>query len=174
MSAFKTMEDYFRIGVVTAPHGVHGEMKVFPTTDDLDRFRQVNPVLLTTPKTREVRKIEGVKYFKGMAILKLSGIDSMNDAEKYRKAEIWVERAQLPKIPGKYLIADLIGMDVVTEDGTPVGVLDDVLQTAANDVFVVKKPDGRELLLPKIPSCILNVDEEGRRITVYVLPGLED
>ena len=168
------MEDFFRIGVVTAPHGVLGDMKIVPTTDDLDRFKQVNPVLLTTSKTRETRKIEGVKYFKGMAILKLSGIDTMNDAEKYRKAEIWVERSQLPKIPGKYLIADLIGMDVVTEDGVLIGVLDDVLQTAANDVFAVKKLDGRELLLPKIPSCVLNVNEEERRITVCVLPGLED
>ncbi|MBR3035762.1 MAG: 16S rRNA processing protein RimM [Lachnospiraceae bacterium] len=168
------MEDYFRIGVVTAPHGVHGEMKIYPTTDDMDRFKQVNPVLLTTFRSREIKKIESVKYFKGMAILKLSGIDTMDEAEKYRKAELWVERSQLPKIPGKYLIADLIGMDVVTEDGVSIGTLTDVWQTGANDVYVVEKHDGKELLLPKIPSCILNVDEEDRRITVYVLPGLED
>ena len=168
------MEDYFRIGVVTAPHGVHGEMKIYPTTDDMDRFKQVNPVLLTTFRSREIKQIESVKYFKGMAILKLSGIDTMDEAEKYRKAELWVERSQLPKIPGKYLIADLIGMDVVTEDGVSIGTLTDVWQTGANDVYVVEKHDGKELLLPKIPSCILNVDEEDRRITVYVLPGLED
>ena len=114
--SLEKMEDYFRIGVVTAPHGIHGEMKIYPTTDDLDRFKQVDPVLLTTQKTREKKKIESVKYFKGMAILKLSGIDSMNEAEKYRKAELWVERSQLPKVPGKYLIADLIGMDVITEE----------------------------------------------------------
>ena len=168
------MEDYFRIGVVTAPHGVHGEMKIYPTTDDMDRFKQVNPVLLTTFRSREIKKIESVKYFKGMAILKLSGIDTMDEAEKYRKAELWVERSQLPKIPGKYLIADLIGMDVVTEEGVSIGTLTDVWQTGANDVYVVEKHDGKELLLPKIPSCILNVDEEDRRITVYVLPGLED
>ncbi len=168
------MEDYFRIGVVTAPHGVHGEMKIYPTTDDMDRFKQVNPVLLTTFRSREIKQIESVKYFKGMAILKLSGIDTMDEAEKYRKAELWVERSQLPKIPGKYLIADLIGMDVVTEDGVSIGTLTDVWQTGANDVYVVEKHDGKELLLPKSPSCILNVDEEDRRITVYVLPGLED
>ena len=168
------MEDYFRIGVVTAPHGVHGEMKIYPTTDDMDRFKQVNPVLLTTFRSREIKKIESVKYFKGMAILKLSGIDTMDEAEKYRNAELWVERSQLPKIPGKYLIADLIGMDVVTEDGVSIGTLTDVWQTGANDVYVVEKHDGKELLLPKIPSCILNVDKEDRRITVYVLPGLED
>ena len=168
------MEDYFRIGVVTAPHGVHGEMKIYPTTDDMDRFKQVNPVLLTTFRSREIKQIESVKYFKGMAILKLSGIDTMDEAEKYRKAELWAERSQLPKIPGKYLIADLIGMDVVTEDGVSIGTLTDVWQTGANDVYVVEKHDGKELLLPKIPSCILNVNEDERRITVYVLPGLED
>ena len=71
------------------------------------------------------------------------------------------------------LIADQ-QLNVATEDGVSIGVLDDVWQTGANDVYVVKKHDGKELLLPKIPSCILNVDEEARRITVCVLPGLED
>jgi len=168
------MNKDLRIGVITSTHGVKGEVNVYPTTDDLDRFTQVNPVIVTTKKTTEEKKIESVKYFKGMAILKLSGIDDMDTAQTYQKGEIWIDRSQTPKEEGKYLICDLIGMECVTEDGTKVGVVEDVLTSAANPVFVVRKPDQKELLLPKIPSCILNVDEEKRVITVFVLPGLED
>lgn len=168
------MTEYLRIGTVTSPHGVHGEFSVYPTTDDLNRFKQVKKVVVTTLKTREEKKIESVKYFKGMAILKLSGISTRDEAETYRNAELWIHRSESPKEPGKHLICDLLEMEVVTETGEPVGHMKDVLQTGANDVFVVEKPDGKELLLPKIPSCILNVDEEAKKITVFVLPGLED
>lgn len=168
------MTEYLRIGTVTSPHGVHGEFSVYPTTDDLKRFQQVKHVVITTKTTREEMEIQSVKYFKGLAILKLSGVKTRDDAEKYRAAEIWIHRSQTPKEEGKHLICDLLEMEVVNEAGEKIGDLVDVLQTGANDVFVVKKTDGTELLLPNIPSCILNVDEEAKKITVYVLPGLED
>jgi len=168
------MEKDLRIGVITSTHGVHGEVNVFPTTDDLERFKQVNPVIVTTKKTEEIKKIESVKYFKGMAILKLSDVDNMDMAELLKNGEIWIDKSQSPKEEGKYLICDLIGMTCVTEEGKKVGVVEDVLMTAANPVFSIRKEDGKELLLPKIPDCVLHVDEEKREITVYVLPGLED
>ena len=170
----ENMIEYLRIGVITQPHGIKGEVKVYPTTDDLDRFNQVEDVLLETKKGRTPMKIQGVKYFKGMAILKLSGINSMDEAETWRQADIMIHRSQSPLEEGQYFIADLIGCTVYRDDDTILGELTDVLQTGANDVFEVKRPDGKEVLLPRIPECILSIDVEARKIRAYVIPGLED
>lgn len=167
--------EYLRVGVVVKPHGVKGEVNVYPTTDDLNRFSEIDTVQVDLKGTRTEYQIEGVKYFKGMAILKLRGVSDMDTAEKLRNAELYIHRSQSsPCKEGEYFICDLIDMEVVTESGEKVGVVTDVLTTYANSVIVVKKSDGKELLLPKIPSCVLNVDVESQKMTVYVLPGLED
>ena len=108
--------------------------------------------------------------------MKFKGIDNINDIEKYKGCDLYVKRENAtPLSEGEYYIADLIDMDVVNEEGEELGVLYDVMQTGANDVFVVKLKDtGKELLLPNIPSCVLNVDIESRKITVHVLDGLMD
>ena len=167
------MEEYLRIGVITSPHGVKGEVNVFPTTDDPDRFRQVNPVYVEKRGIREEHTIDSVKYFKGMAILKLSGIGSMDDAERFRQAEILIHRSQSPREPGRYLICDLIGMSVTEEDGRKVGTVEDVLTTAAHSVYSVRTAEGKELLIPNVPAFILNVDETERVVTVRLIPGME-
>ena len=164
-----------RIGVITSPHGVHGEVKVYPTTDDPKRFREVGSVIVARAASEEKMNILSARYFKDLVILKLSGIPDRNAAETYRKAEILIRRHQSPPLrPGEYFIGDILGCTAVTEDGREVGTVTDVLRTGANDVYVVKKGDGKELLLPKIPDCILDVDPENKRMTVCILPGLED
>lgn len=167
--------EYLRIGVVTKPHGVKGEVSVYPTTDDLDRFSQIATLISEKNGIRTEHKVEGVKFFKGTAILKLSGVEDMDSAEKLRSADLWIHRSQSsPCKEGEYFVADLLEMEVLREDGTKVGVVRDVMTGGANPVIVVEKADGKELLLPKIPSCILNVDVENQKMIVYVLPGLED
>ena len=166
-------EEYLRIGVITQPHGVHGEVKVYPTTDEPERFLQVEDVIIERRGIRENHRIENTKYFKQMVILKLSGLSSMNDAEKYRNADILIHRDQSPLEEGHYFIVDLIGLQVY--DGERhVGEVTDFLQTGANNVYVVTKEDGKELLLPDIPDCILQVDLENEKLQVHVLPGLEE
>ena len=108
-----------------------------------------------------------------MVILKLSGLETMNDAEKYRNADILIHRDQSPLEEGHYFIVDLIGLDVYEGD-RHIGKVTDFLTGSANNVYVVTKEDGKELLLPDIPECILSVDLEGDRLNVHVLPGLED
>lgn len=169
------MEDYFRVGVFTSTHGVHGEINLFPTTEDPDRFYKGLPLLLDTGKEMVPLTVEGVKHFKNMVILKFEGYDSINDIEKYKGRDLYVDREHaLPLGDGEYYIADILGASVVTDEGRELGVLTDVMQTGANDVFTVKLSNGTEALFPVIPECVLKVDPEEKKITVHVMKGLLD
>lgn len=169
------MEDIFQVGAITSTHGVRGEVKVFPTTDDVRRFKKLKEVLLDTGKEMLALEIESVKFFKQFVILKFKGIDSLNDVEKYRSKNLYVTRENAVKLrKDEYFIADLIGLSVLTDEKSQLGELIDVIQTGANDVYVVKMADGKEVLLPAIKECILNVDMEERQMMVHVLDGLMD
>ena len=168
------MDDLFRVGVIANTHGVRGEVKVFPTTDAPERFKVIKTVILDAKREKITLEIQSAKFFKNLVIVKFKGIDNINDIEKYKGCDLYVTRENAtPLNEGEYYIADLIDMLVVDEEGNELGILDDVLQTGANDVFVVKlKETGKELLLPNIPSCVLNVDLDDRKVTVHVLDGL--
>ncbi len=169
------MEDMLRVGVITSPHGVRGEVKVFPTTDDAARFKTLKQVLLDTGKEAIPLEIENVKFFKNMVILKFRGYDNINDIEKYRSKDLLIRREQAVELEeDEYFIADLIGLAVATDDGRELGTLKDVMETGANDVYIVQMENGRELLLPAIGDCILDVNLDERRMTVHVLDGLMD
>ena len=161
------------IGIVTSPHGVRGEMKVFPTTDDARRFKRLKEVIADTGKERITLEIEGVKFFKNLVIIKFRGIDSCDEAEKYRKTSLLVSRENAVRLSrDEYFIADLIGLTVQNEEGSEIGVLKDVMETGANDVYVIELHDGRELLLPAIRQCVLQVDVKAGFIRIHILEGL--
>lgn len=167
------MEEVLQVGVITTTHGVKGEVKVFPTTDDANRFKKLKEVILDTGREKITLEIEGVKFFKQMVILKFKGIDTLDDAAKYRQAGLYVTRDNAVKLGrDEYFIADLIGAEAYDESDQLIGVLEDVMTTGANDVYVIRMTDGRELLLPAIKQCVLDVDVQGRRIKVHVLEGL--
>lgn len=167
------MEDMLKVGVITSTHGVRGEVKVFPTTDDPARFKKLKKVMLDTGKETISLEIQEVRYFKQLVILKFKGIDNINDIEKYKKCSLLVLREDaVPLEEDEYFIADMIGMEVVTEDGESFGTLKDVLQTGANDVYVVTDIRGEEVLLPAIKECILKVDMKSRKMVVHLMDGL--
>ncbi|MBD5527981.1 MAG: 16S rRNA processing protein RimM [Lachnospiraceae bacterium] len=167
------MEEMLQVGVVTTTHGVRGEVKVFPTTDDVNRFKKLKEVFLDIGKEKVRLEIEGVKFFKQMVILKFKGIDTLDDAAGYRQAGLYVTRENAVKLQkDEYFIADLIGVSVYDEADQLLGSLEDVMATGANDVYVIRMTDGRELLLPAIRQCILDVDVEQGRMKVHVLEGL--
>lgn len=170
------MEDLFRVGVIANTHGVKGEVKVFPTTDAPERFKKLKSVILDTKREKLTLELQSARFFKNLVIVKFKGIDDINDIEKYKGCDLYVTRENAtPLDEGEYYIADLIDMKVVDDEGKELGVLFDVMQTGANDVFVVKLNDSdKELLLPNIPDCVLNVDLENGVITVHVLDGLMD
>lgn len=169
------MENMLRVGVITSPHGIKGEVKVFPTTDDAKRFKELKKVILDTGKEYIPMEIEHVKFFKNMVILKFKGYDNINEIEKYKSRDLLITRDQAVDLaPDEYFITDLIGLAVVSDQGVELGTLKDVLETGANDVYVVAMKDGKELMLPAIGDCILDVDLEQGRMEVHVLEGLMD
>jgi len=169
------MEDLLQVGIITSTHGVRGEVKVYPTTDDPRRFRRLKEVVLDTGREKLNLEIEGVKFFKQFVILKFKGLDNINDIEKYRQKSLYVTRKNAVRLQrDEYFIADLIGLKVQDEDGKELGTVKDVIETGANDVYEVEMADGRSLLLPAIKQCILNVDVENGMMQVHVLEGLLD
>ena len=169
------MEQLLQVGVISSTHGVRGEVKVFPTTDDANRFKKLKKVILDTGMEKKELEIQGVKFFKQFVILKFKGIDNINDIEKYKGKSLYVTRENAVKLKkNEYFIADLIDMQVVLEDGTLLGILTDVMKTGANDVYCVESEKYGEVLLPAIGECILDVDVEGRKMTVHLMPGLID
>lgn len=169
------MEDLLQVGIITSTHGVRGEVKVYPTTDDPRRFRRLKEVVLDTGKEKMNLEIEGVKFFKQFVILKFKGLDNINDIEKYRQKSLYVTRKNAVRLQrDEYFIADLIGLKVQDEDGKELGTVKDVIETGANDVYEVEMADGKSLLLPAIKQCILNVDVGNGTMQVHVLEGLLD
>lgn len=169
------MEDFFQVGIITATHGLKGEVKVFPTTDDVKRFKRLREVILDTGKERIELEVESVKFFKQFAIVKFKGIDDISAVEKYRKASILVTRENAVRLKkDEYFIADLMGLKVRDESDSEIGVLRDVMETGANDVYVIDLTDGRELLLPAIKQCVLEVDPKGGFMKIHILEGLLD
>ena len=169
------LEDLLQVGVITTTHGVRGEVKVFPTTDDANRFKKLKEVILDTGKEQLPLEIAQVKFFKNLVILKFKGIDNINDIEKYKGKSLYVTREHAVKLKkDEYFIADLIGMRAVTEEGEELGTIKDVLQTGANDVYIIKKDGEDELLVPAIKDCVKNVDIEGGVMTLHLLEGLRD
>lgn len=167
------MEEFLQVGVISSTHGVRGEVKVFPTTSDKERFRDLKSVTLDTGKERISLEIQQVKFFKQMAILKFRGIDSINDIERYKGKSLWVPREEaLPLGEDEYYIADLIGMEVSLEDDTYFGRLKDVIETGANDVYAVETAEGREVLIPAIKECILQVDVQAGKMRIHLMKGL--
>ena len=167
------MEELLQVGVITSTHGVRGEVKVFPTTDDPERFKTLKHVLLDTGREKKPLEIQGVKFFKQFVILKFKGIDNINDIERYKRCPLLVERKDAVALEeDEYFIADMIGMKVITDEGEEFGTLKDVMETGANDVYVIERSDGGEVLVPAIKECILEVDIPGRQMKIHVMAGL--
>ncbi len=167
------MENFLKVGVITTTHGVRGEVKVFPTTDSPERFLELEYVLLDTGKEKIRLTIQSVKFFKNLVILKFEEIDNINDILMYKGKDLWIPREEGQELgEDEYYIADLIGMSVRLEDGTEFGTLKDVMETGANDVYVVSTKDRGEVLLPAIRECILDVDVENNFMTVHLMKGL--
>ena len=168
------MEDLFRVGVIANTHGIKGEVKVFPTTEDVRRYQSLKEVLLDTGKERIPLEVQGVRFFKNLVIVKFKGIDNINDIEKYKGKELFVTRENaIPLAEDEYYIADIMGAEVFTEDGTPFGVLRDVLETGANLVYVVEH-EGQEVLLPVINDCVKEINPEEKKVVVHIMKGLLD
>ena len=166
------MEQFLQVGVISSTHGIRGEVKVFPTTDDALRFKKLKKVLLDTGRERLELEVQSVKFFKQFVIVKFRGIDNINDIEQYKGSALLVSREDAVALgENEYYIADVIGMEVET-DGEHFGVLRDVMETGANEVYVIDTDSHGEVLVPAIRDCILDVDVEARKMKIRLLEGL--
>lgn len=178
------VDECLRVGVITSAHGVHGEVNVFPTTDDVKRFKKLKKVILDTGREVLEKEITSVKYSKQMVILKLSDIDDRDAAEKLRKCELLVTRDNAVKLAkDEYFIVDLVGLSVYEEGSDKlIGTLTDVITTGANDVYEItfdadflyneKRPDADKMYIPAIKDCVQQVDIENKRMSIIIMSGL--
>ena len=167
------MEERLQVGVISSTHGVRGEVKVFPTTDDPARYKKLKKVYLDTGREFRPLEIQGVKFFKQFVIVKFKGIDNINDIEMYKGRSLLVDRKDaVPLKQDEYFIADMVGIDVFTEDGEKFGVLKDVMETGANDVYIIDSLKHGEVLVPAIKQCILDVNIEEKRMDIHLMDGL--
>ena len=166
-------EDMFRVGVISSTHGLKGEVKVFPTTDEPDRFSYLKEVILVTNKEKLDLEVEKARFFKNLVIVKFKDIDDINDIEKYKGAELYVTRENaIPLAEEEYYISDLIGCLVLDNEGKRVGTLSDVITTGANDVYVVDTLDSeleaykkeKEILIPYVYEYIESIDINKKEI----------
>lgn len=161
------------IGQIVNTYGIKGFLKVVPYTDDIKRFEKLNSIYIQTKKSLETVIIEEVKYAKNLVLLKIKGIDNINDAEIYKNCYIKIDRSDAVELPeDSYFIVDLIGIKVYTDEGEELGNIIDVFPTGANDVYVVKNEIGKQVLLPAIGDVIKNVDIQNKKMIVHLIEGL--
>lgn len=160
------------IGRIVAPQGIKGEVRVLPLTDFPERFLALKRAFLAAPWDREV-EVEGVRFHKGMVLLKIRGVDTRNEAEELRNADLRVEAEDLvPLGEGQYYVFQIIGLEVFTEDGQALGRIADVLRTGSNDVYVVRGQ--REYLIPAVKEFVAGIDLRAKTIVIRPIPGLLD
>ena len=162
--------DKIKLGKVTAPVGIKGEVRVYPYTDYPERFSEIDELELDGKYV----KIENARYMKDMAVLKLSCCPDRNTAETLRGKELFLDRDRLWDVPGDtFFVQDLIGLKIYEEDGAFVGTLSDVSHGSAQDIYIVGKPDGRTFMLPAVKEFIRDIDLDSRRMTVHLIEGLD-
>lgn len=157
--------DIFRIGLILRPHGVHGEIKLLPLTDDPSRFKKLNEAFIEVSegKYQSVKVLSAKATAENSAIAKIEGVDTVEQAEELRNKYLCVDRAHAVKLPeGTYFVRDIIGCSVVSSDGADLGVVEDVYETNANDVYVVR--GNRKLSVPALKKLLDKVDVESKLI----------
>ena len=166
------MQKRLEVGQIVNTFGIKGEVKVTPFTDDINRFDDLKKVYVKTRKEDKLYKVENVRYHKNMVLLKLEGIENPEQGELLKNAYLEIDREDaIPLKEGQYFIVDLIGLDVYTDEGKLLGKVDDIYNTGANDIYVVKDELGKQILLPGIKDVIKEVKLDDR-IIVHLIPGL--
>lgn len=169
------MQDYIEIGTIVNTFGIKGFLKVNPYTDDIKRFEKLQKVYLVKNKERTTYEVEEVKFQKHVVLIKVKGINSIEEAERVRNYSVQIDRKDAVPLPeDTYFIVDIIGMTVYEEEtGKELGILEDVFPTKSNDVYVVRDTLGKQLLLPATYEVIKTVDVPNKKMIVHLLEGLQ-
>lgn len=164
--------EWVGVGEVITTHGIRGELRIQPLTDEPERWEELTRVFYRSPEGTHELHVESIRYHKQAVVVKFEELSDMNEAEKLRGAWLWLpksERRPLP--PDRFYRDQIIGLEVYNEQDVHLGGIREILQTGANDVYVVKSVNG-ELLLPALKSVVLSVDLEAGRMRVRIPDGL--
>lgn len=165
--------EYIEIGQIVNTNGLKGVVKVNPFTDDISKFEDLKYVYIQLKRELKKVKIEQVRYNKNQVLLKLEGIDSIEEAEKYRNFYLKTEKESQEDLgEDTYYIVDLIGLDVYSDKNEYLGKIEDVFPTGSNDVYVVKDNLGKQILIPAIVDVVKEVDLKNKKMTINLIPGL--
>lgn len=166
------MLEYLTVGQIINTHGFRGDVKVYPLTDNIQRFKKLKEVYLENGGQLKKHRVESAKLQNNAVILKLEGIDTEEAADKLKNVYVKVNRSEAVKLPkDSFFICDLVGCEVFDENGELLGELKDVLQTGSNDVFVVDGK-GKNILIPALKEIFKEINIEDRRIIVKLPEGL--
>ncbi len=168
------MEGYFHIGTITAPQGIKGEVRVYSHMDDIEWFHQLDHLYIKEKDGLQETAVTSVKIVKGMAVLGLDRIPDRNEAERFRGKELYILREQAKQpAEDEYFLADTIGMTVMDEEGTPLGIVEDTYLTGRDPVLVIRnKETGGEHLVPAIGEFVKDVDLTEKKMIVRLIPGM--
>ena len=168
------MTKYLEIGQIVNTFGIKGMVKVKPYTDDVKkRFDNLKKIYIQNRNTRKEYEIEEVKYHKEMVLIKFKGIENPEQANILRNSYLVIDREnEKPLEEGTYYIVDMIGLEVYTEEGKKIGILDDIFNSGSSDIYVVKDELGKQILLPAIEEVIKKIDMKERKMIVHLIPGL--
>lgn len=163
------------VGKIVNTHGLRGDVKVIAWMDYPEDFEQLTTVYIKTRTEMKKLTVKNVKYQKNNLIVSFDELKDINEAEPFKNSVLYADRDELGELPeGVHYIVDLIGLDVVNEDGEKIGVLADVFNTGANDIYDVKRDGKKNLLLPVIDDVVKSIDTENGVITVHIMEGLDD
>lgn len=167
------MQEEFRVGVISNTHGIKGELKVFSTTDDIQRFKQLKKIRLVDEKRSIEVELQSVRFFKSMAIIKLLGYDDINAVEGFKGMDIMIDRQAAVKLEeNEYFISDMIGIQATLEDGRFLGTVTEVISTGANEVFEIESPDYGMVLIPSIKECVKELNIADGILVISPIDGM--
>ena len=165
--------EYLEIGQIVNTNGLKGVVKVNPFTDDISKFEELKYIYIQLKSELKKVKIEQVRYNKNQVLLKLEGIDSIEEAEKYRNFYLKIEKKSQEELgEDTYYIVDLIGINVYSENDEYLGTIEDVFPTGSNDVYVVKDNLGKQILVPAIAEVVKEVELKNKKMVIKIIPGL--
>ncbi len=163
------MDSLLEVGQIVNSYGIKGFLKVVPLVDNKEQFYSFKKLYMQNQKELD---IEEIKFSKNLVLVKVKGIDTIEDAVKLKNLYLYAKRKDIKLEEGAHFIVDLIGLEVYTEDGKLLGLLKEVLQPGANDVYVVENEDKKQILLPVIPDVVKNIDIPNKKIIVHLINGL--
>lgn len=167
--------NYYHVGKIVNTHGIRGEVKVVPITDFVDdRFKVGTQLVIEKNDQYLPVTVASARPHKGMELVKFDGLDNINEVERFRNCFLSVSEDQQAELEdGQYYYHQIIGLDVVTDDGRHLGKIKEIMSPGANDVWVVQRTNQQDLLLPVIKDVIKKVDLDQQVVTVELLEGLE-